>query len=137
MERQFCYYMANISDRKQCHMDVARDGLIERDWRRLVRRVGVCVNEPGALLASPFWSSDRGIKRFPALVNCGGDAERGLALWADAAGWGDAAWAASGATIEDVIPRLQQLEDFGLELVCVTEDLAKERRRQRWAKGKP
>ena len=107
----------------------AGDGLIERDWRRLVRRAGVCVNEPGALLASPFWPNDRGIRRFPALVECGGAAQKGLTLWANAAGWDEETWAASGAAIEDVVPRLQKLDGF--ELVCVTVERAQERRRQR------
>ncbi len=115
----------------------AGDGQIERDWRRLVRKVGVCVNEPGALLASPYWTSDRGTRRFPALVNCGGSAQRGLRLYADAAGWDDATWDASGAKIEDVVPRLQDLESHGLELVCVTPELAQERRRQRRAGNTP
>ncbi len=111
----------------------AKDGVIERDWRRLVREAGVCVNEPGAVLASPFWSPERGIRRFPALVKCSGAAQKGLHLWATAAGWDDATWDASGAKIEDVVPRLQKLEGHGLELVCVTPDLAQERRRQRRA----
>jgi hypothetical protein len=109
----------------------ADEGLIERDWRRLVRKAGVCVNEPGALLASPYWTDNGGIKRFPALVSCGGAAQKGLELYAHAAGWDDATWEASGARIEDVVPRLQDLESDGLELVCVTHELAQERRRQR------
>ncbi len=113
------------------------DGLIERDWRRLIRKAGVCVNEPGALLASPYWTSKRGTKRFPALVSCDGAALRGLKLYATAAGWDDATWDASGAKIEDVIPRLQKLDSHGLEIVCITFELAQERRCQRQAGTRP
>ena len=109
-----------------------KDGIIDQGWRKPLRKAGVCVNEPGALLANPYWPGYNK-KRFPALVNCDGapDALKGRSLWRDSTQWDEEKWAASGAMAVDVLPRLKSLEKYGLELVCVTPELAQQRRAQR------
>ncbi len=116
-------------------------GLISRGWRRLAKEVGVCVNEPGALLASPHWQTEEGVMsdgtaRFPALVLCDGakSARIGFDLYSKSADWDQKTWAESGAMAADVFPRLKRLAGHGFELVCVTADLADQRRQQRASK---
>lgn len=113
-----------------------RDGIIPGGYREVLAQADVCVNEPGALLGSYDWEGPTMSKRFPALVTCEGpNAEaRDYSMWMDASRWSSETWAASGARAEDILPRLERLP--GLELVCVTAEIARERALQRLSTGK-
>ena len=118
-----------------------KDGQVQTD-RKALRRVGLCANLQGALLASPHWSTpNAGVTNFPVLAHCGGTGAEGLSLYVgrdmetgeplDALGWQE-----SGALASDVVSRLRQLENRGrYEVVCVTPELADERRALRAQSG--
>lgn len=93
--------------------------------------LGLCINQQGALLSSPYWQvsgmGNQGVKRFDVLTVCGSKASSGLGLYAGATH--------QGALLSEVLPLLESAgRHRGLgELVCLTPELAEERRQLRRA----
>ncbi len=106
------------------------EGRIQPGWRKLVRQVGVCVTD-NALLASPHWTEPSSILRFPALMRCDGAdfAKDKFEMYLHGADWPEEKWAESGALAADVLPLLERVR--GHDLVCITPELADERRQAR------
>ena len=117
-----------------------KNGLVQTD-RKALRKAGLCANPQGALLASPYWSTPNGgVANFPLLARCDGTGASGLGPYTGrdlqtGGAMDTTGWQASGALASDVLKRLEQIERRGrYELVCVTAELAEERRALRQAK---
>ena len=105
------------------------EGRIQPGWEKLVQDAGVCITD-NALLASPHWDHPDS-RRFPALMRCDGAefARKPFDLYLNGADWSPEKWAESGALAEDVLPLLEEVR--GHELVCITPELADQRREAR------
>ncbi len=121
------------------------DGVVELDQETLRQRFGLCVFSEGANVASPHWlpTLKRGGHRAMSLLaRCDGEALKGghklfNGLDSDGNQLTSKTWASSGVMADDILERF--LKPAGgtrkqYELVCITAELAHERRAARAAK---
>jgi hypothetical protein len=97
---------------------------------KALEEVGLCLNRQGALLASPSWPTNEtghpGVRLFRSLTVCDSDASTGLGLYNGTK--------MEGAQKTALLPRLRTLARKNrAELVCLTNELASERRAEREA----
>jgi len=109
--------------------------------RQALKSAGICTN-PNGLFASPYWTGVEGglgIQSRTALVRCDGTAAAREAVFELYQGYEtEEEWLASGAMASQVLPLLHTVAaTLGAELVCITPQLADQRREERGIKKAP